>query len=151
MSYFISDKLAQVLYNIKVIVFLNSYDKVFSKSINRKYTILRKPKKEDKMIEILQMIIIDRAFDARVPEKEIEKHLIDPESFRGWIKIGLQESKVMHRELVFKYRNNPEILSLHKKFMKTLENLAEEYNTNNYLNCLLYFDKLWDFLSYKLN
>jgi hypothetical protein len=151
MSYFVSNKLVNVLYNIKVIVFLNSYDKVFNKVIERKFSLIKKPRKEDKMVEILQMIIIDRAFDARVPEKEIEIHLVNPEAFRGWIKVALQEADTYHRELVYKYRNDPETLEFHRLFMKSLEILAEEYNTENYLNCLLYFDQLWDNLSYKLN
>ena len=151
MGYFISNQLVKVLYNIKVIVFLNSYDKVFEKVINRKFSFIKRPKKEDKMVEILQMIIIDRAFDARVPEKEIEIHLINPEAFRGWIKVALQEADTYHQELVYKFRNDEKTLEAHKLFMNALEILAEEYNTENYLNCLLYFDQLWDNLSYKLN
>ena len=87
----------------------------------------------------------------QVKGEEIDNHLVDPESFRGWIRVALQESKVMHRELVFKYRNFPEVLEMHKIFMNSLYNLAKEYNTDNYITCIMYFDKLWELLSYKLN
>lgn len=151
MAYFISNELSRLLYNLKAIVFLNQYDKMFSKVINRKYSFFKKQKIEDTMTQILQMIFIDKAFDTRVKGEEIDNHLVDPESFRGWIRVALQESKVMHRELVFKYRNFPEVLEMHKIFMNSLYNLAKEYNTDNYITCIMYFDKLWELLSYKLN
>ena len=151
MSYFISDKLNKMLYNLKVIVFLNSYDKLFKKVVERDYTFIRKPKKEDTMVQLLQMIFIDKAFDSHIKENEIEQYLMSPESFRGWIRVSLEDSNFYKRELVYKYKNNPDILKTHLNFMKSLEQLAIKYNSKNYINCLKKFDELWYFLSYKLN
>jgi hypothetical protein len=102
------------------------------------------------MVQVLQKLFIDKAFELRVPEQEIEKNFMDEKAFTGWIRVALDNSEEMRKELIYKYRNNPFLLEAHKTFMNSLDIVCKEYNIDNYTVCIMYFDNLWDELNKRI-
>lgn len=146
-SYFNTNVFQNVLDKLNAIIFLNSYDYLFQKMVNKKFSFFFHKNREDMMLEILQKIFVDKAYEIRVPDDEIMKNLMDLRAFTGWIKVALGNSEEMRKEMIYKYRNNPFLLEAHKIFMNSLNILTNDYNLDNYTTCIIYFDELWDELT----
>ena len=150
MEYFNSNALQDIINKLDAIVFLNSYDNFFKSMINTKFSFFFHKKEDSIMIQVLQKLFIDKAYELRVPESEIDKNLTDEKSFTGWIRVALDNSEEMRKELIYKYRNNPFLLEAHKMFMNSLDIVCKDYNIDNYTVCIMYFDSLWDELNKRI-